>query len=317
MDRGWDDLDQVVNASSRAWDNISFVDVAAASDGELVRIHSERRLDAMTASIDELLQLADVEVRDHLNQMLDQNGRPDGPPRDDRADRDFLAALKQRSAVIDELVSLPILLSRGDGLQPVRSTHFVDDDTSTRVLAAMRDQHRTGFDAMYNKRNGLQRMHFYADLADKIGTTGVVAVPGGSAGAVEVSEVTGAVLVVDWNRFERSYDVVSCHPEVPLDQDLRPEYPLLAQLFGTAFRQSSFPPAHEIVPTMSALKNPAFDRTRDELDRLLALDDERIRDVVTACGSYVLPRAVRHWVHCLRRRFDEFDWQPDKKGRFA
>lgn len=301
------------------------VDLAFLVDRALRETISFGELDQLILDLDHFVATTvdDEDAAKRLAGDTQDLDHPDGPA---GAWRQLVVTIRARAKEVRADPSrLPPAPARDDGLTPPRSSAFTDPQLEQRAAEAIRDLYQDEIAELRNKRAGWAAMTFNADLSDSVGLTGEVVIgpesSGGSIAAPAGSSiaVTGATATFWWDRFEREIRRSSCFPDVVLDPHVRAAYPALRHFFGNAFGpvpRRRHPAA--VVGLMRDLKNPAFTQVRDELDRLLDIeDDTHLRWVIEQCGSYALPCVVRDWVERLRWRFDAFDWQPDAKGRFA
>jgi len=162
---------------------------------------------------------------------------------------------------------------------------------------------------------GWGAVHLYADLGYETGNVGTVIVnprPAGSSLAVtpgETYETSCTVMVMRRHPQTGAPYIETAYPELPLSTGAREDFPALCHFFGAWFGQDREHPVLAMREAFRATTEPALSQLREQLDRLLQRpEDAELRLVLEACGSYVLPGAVRPWLEATRRRIDAFDW---------
>jgi hypothetical protein len=191
------------------------------------------------------------------------------------------------------------LADEDDRLIRARYPKFTNEPAADESCTYVLRRHEAELRAWAADRGGLWRQHYYADLGESYGT--VNDVRAGWSGPV-----TGVVVVMRMTHDTSEPFIYDASPEVPLDESVRAEYPMLRHLFGGYFGDVGDPPWPAQWNFLQSTKEPARGRIAAELDRLLAdlKDDDELRHAVEALGSHVLPQAVRAWVELIRWRID-------------
>lgn len=293
-------------------------DSAIAIDIQISNFRRDGRLEAVTALIDGLSEGARTEkdaVR-VLDYHVGMSGLPDGT-----GYRAWLLAVQARlhealrdpAVVPDDLGSPRLFLANGH-----RCTWFPDPDLQNVVADAVLDmfeeQGRIWVEDPAG--NGWRRQHYYADLSALRATIGDI---GLTAPYTEINRTTtpdpertepatGAVVVLNMGFHTGEISGLAAYPERSLDTALREAFPDLCHWFGGFFYQGAAPPMDEMGAACRSTQDPARSRVREQLTMLLHEDDDMMRRVVEACGSYVLPKDLRHWVDRTLWRLDAFDW---------
>ena len=291
------------------------LDPAIAIDDEIVRYRTDGKLDRLITMIDDVAAgaLTDAQVVDELVYVIGSSGLPDGT-----GYRAWLLALQAR---LHEVRTAPDTLPREVGFSDFweathpRAAWFADDAVrdlvGDRVLDACDEQGR----AWAAEPGGWRRQHFYADLGDLTGsmrtfghTAPYVTRDGETVLDPDRTEpATGAVVVLERDSAGTVAALVA-YPERHLDPALRAAYPDLCHWFGGYLFQTPRTPLLAMEAACRSTEDPARSRVRQQLTMLLLEEDDTIRAVLEACGSYLLPRNIRHWVDRTLWRLDAFDW---------
>jgi len=211
---------------------------------------------------------------------------------------------------------------------PIPPGLFADLATGNGAATEVLRRHEAQARAWFADPRGQLRLHLYADLGRPVGTAGELTArtahtgdgPGDRAGSADRvgseartgPELTGCVVLMRRDTATEQPFVASSYPERSLPEQVRARMPDLAFLFGGYFGQdlhaldrTSWSAERSLNETISpAVRGSLI----EQLDRLLAGDDDALRVQVEALGSYVLPRRLRRWVKGLRRRMAELDW---------
>lgn len=284
-------------------DAASCLDAALAQQGpgRLAALVPELRRLRASASTDRAAQRA-------LSPWLDDVGVPDGT-----SWVGYLDVLVERAEqVLDDPALVPADLGEpmalvDPGLPRVSS--FPSIEVANAVATALVRHHDPVLRAWDADQGGRPRVHLYADLGRELGEVGRVAVPDDPRGSGlrpgrGVVGSTAAALVMSRDAASGNPVVLTCYPEVRLDERVRARYPELCHLLGGWFGQDHEPPLATMREVVATVTEPARSAVRAELAALLADEptDDGVRAVLEHCGSYLLPRRARHWV-------DRFAWR--------
>ena len=291
------------------------VDSAVIIDAQIGSYRRDGKLDALIALIDDVTAWTstDREVVDALFSVVGYSGLHDGP-----GYRPWLLALQARlhegrdPRVVPDHPSPPL---RWQAVLQ-REVWWADDALSNTVGDAVLDQCEEQCQGWVHEPGGWRRQHLYADLTElgkTIGTFGFSApltvidrcrVPD----PARTEPVTGAVVVLDLGYDSGEITSMVAYPERPLDLSLRAAYPDLCHWYGGYFYPTPFTPMLAMKAACRSTQDPARSRVREQLGMLLHEDDDTIQRVVEACGSYLLPPDIRHWVDRTLWRLDAFEW---------
>lgn len=265
----------------------------------------------------------------HYAHWFDQTGVPDGPPGPWQARaKPYLAMVADRLQQImtGDAVIPPEPDVVFDGQTWPRVGRFISDETARTAADVVLERHAEELELMRSGESVWSRLHLHDDVSDTLGTVGTVEVidPPRHLGAqptVANTVTTGNVSVIVERERPRGLHVVAVNPDVPLDTDVRTIFPALTQYFGGFFGPTRVAllsdPYRSSFRANLGTKPEGRRFVARELDTLLMSgdDDMEVLQVVEACGSYVLPRAVRHWLDRLRWRLDAYDWG-EARGRW-
>lgn len=295
------------------------VDAAMSLDNALRQLAHQDLLPELSEVLDRIVARShdDESARRALGGAIDGVVVADGP---DGCYRSLAVALRERVHELSAgLRAWPPASPLFEFPRCQRTSSFSDDGVDARAREALVERHDTMVTEFLAGTTGWDHLVLYGDLGEDVGVVGSVVV-GDEPAFSTMRSTSGAVVettcvIMVLARVGGEVGVEAVYPELPLDPELRAAYPALCQFFATAFHRGSAAPVRSVARVMRELREPAWSAVRDELDLLLHEDDEvELRRVVEHCGSYIVPQQTRHWVRCLRRRFDEFDWRPDRDG---
>lgn len=293
-------------------------DSAIAVDVQIVEFRRTGRLEALTALIDELsaTTTTDEEVIDELRNSIGMSGLPEGT-----GYRAWLLALQARLHEVRAnpdavpATPLPPTVWRANRR---RASWFPDPDLQDLVADAVLDAHEEAGRHWTEDptASGWKRQHYYADLDDlreRIGDFGLTApytvIDRTTMPDPDRTEpATGAVVVLNLGYHTGQITGLAAYPERHLDQSLRTAYPDLCHWFGGFFYQGETTPVLAMDAACRSTQDPARSRVRDQLTMLLHEDDHTMYRIVEACGSYLLPDGLRHWIDRTLWRLDAYPW---------
>lgn len=268
---------------------------------DLLAHHLERIADAATS---------DDEARAALPGTVRDLPAPDGP-----GHLGALHAVARRAREAADGAPLAPAPPPGDGLVLPRASRFASRELADEACTLLVRRNYEMLKEFEAGALGWGAVHLYDDLGYETGNLGSVVVnprPSGTTLAVmpgETRETSCVVLVMRRQPGTGAPYIDTAYPELPLSAGTREGFPALCQVFGAWFGQDHEQPVVAMRDAFRATSEPALTQLRDELDRLLQRpEDGELRMVLEACGSYVLPDAVRVWLGAIRRRADAFDW---------
>ncbi len=273
---------------------------------------------------DELERMIEVAVTEQLAMDVMPAGFAGGA-RSGTAPSSYRQIIRAALSRVREAIADPsVIPPRGpndDGMTLPRTSAFLDRETAERACALVIRAHYPLVRKFQAEPASLgwRALHLYADLStemDRVGTVMTSEPDAGSRLDVERGEVyltSAAVVVVRRDLDTGEVYMRTAYPELPLDTAVRAHFPALCHFYGPWFGQHRDAPAHGMQDVCSSTKEPAFSQVRAELDLLLSVagdDEDELRRILEACGSYVLPVRVKHWVERTRWRLDAYDWLP-------
>ena len=295
----------------------TFVDAATAFDAQIRRVRENHDLNEVATELDRMVAASS----DSKSAMLAAPRFLQQMPIWDGQD-DYLAVLvNARDRVKQALADPSVIPGRApsrDGLTLPRVSKFTDKETAERACTLVVRRNYAQLKEFEAGTTGWRSMHFFADLGSEVGTLGTVRVNDQEAGsqlgaALGGTVETSAVVMV----MSRTLDtgeifIETSYPELAVDESVRTHFPALCHFYGPWFGQDRIAPATAMLDVCTSTKEPAFSQLKAELDLLLSVvdDDNEMRRILEACGSYVLPQSVRHWVERTRWRLDAYDWLP-------
>jgi hypothetical protein len=270
------------------------------ADLELLASHLERLASGV---------VTDDDARAALPATVRDLPLPDGP--------DHLALLRSVARRVREAADgAPLLPAArpGDGMVLPRASRFASEELANEACTLLVRRNYDMLKQFEAGALGWGAVHLYDDLGHETGNLGSVVVnprPSGTTLAVtpgETRETSCAVMVMRRDPATGAPYIDTAYPELPLSTGTREAFPALCHFFGSWFAQDREQPVTSMREAFLATTGQALEELRNDLDRLLERQgDGELRLVLEACGSYVLPEAVRPWLEATRRRVDAFD----------
>ncbi len=293
--------------------DLGALDAALVLDATLLGLRERGAdLEALATHLADLAERAttDDEATPVLPAAVADRPAPDGPG----GHRAALVALRDRTRDAADGADLSPAPAPGDGLTLPRASRFASEELATEACTLLIRRHYDMLKQLEAGTLGWGAVHLYGDLGTETGDLGTVIVnprPAGSTLAVSPGDKleTGcAVLVMRRDPGTGSPFIDTAYPELPLATGTREDFPALCHLFGAWFGQDHEGPVVAMQQAFLATTAATRAQLAADLDRLLRRQDAELRIVLEACGSYVLPAAVRPWLVAVRRRVDAACW---------
>lgn len=294
--------------------DLGALDASLVLDASLLTLRERGEDLGLLASHLELLgkeATTDDDVRRLFPRPVADRPAPDGPG----GHRAALVAIRDRTRDAASGAPLTSAPGPGDGLTLPRASTFASEELANEACTLLVRRHYDLLKQLEAGTLGWGAVHLYGDLGDETGNLGTVIVnprPAGSSLAVTAGktyETSCAVMVMRRDPESGSPYIDTAYPELPLATRAREDFPALCHLFGSWFGQDHEPPVLAMQHAFRSTTASVREEIRADLNRLLDRpEDLELRLVLEACGSYVLPDAVRPWLAATRRRIDAFDW---------
>lgn len=294
--------------------DLGALDVSLVLDASLLTMRERGEdLGALASQLDELAQQApsDDDARRLLPSAVADRPAPDGPG----GHRAALLAIRDRTWDAANGTALAPAPAAGDGLTLPRASKFASEELANEACTLLVRRHYDLLKQLESGSLGWGAVHLYGDLGYETGDLGTVIVnprPAGSSLAVDPGktyETSCAVMVMRRDPESGSPYIDTAYPELALATRTREDFPALCHLFGAWFGQDHESPVLAMQQAFTSTSASSRAELAGDLDRLLDRpDDTELRLVLEACGSYILPDAVRPWLAATRRRVDTIAW---------